>query len=119
MRNLSYRCSPTILWLRDAEQTLLVDRGRGLSWSLGGVEAVVWDWLAVGRTYEQLVEMLALTLSLPGTDARCQLDRILQRWLAAGILVAGRGHPEPQPQAPVGLGTAGHDAECDQPEGPA
>jgi hypothetical protein len=63
-QRLIYHCSPSIIWVKDADQTLVVDRETGQSWALRGVEAVVWDLLTIGYSYQRIVPMLSLILSL-------------------------------------------------------
>jgi len=93
----TYHCSPAIVWVKDADQTLVVDGESGQSWTLRGAEAVVWDLLAVGCRYRKIVELLALTLSLSPKQADQSLSSMLRKWRAAGIVqVSGANrHGEP------------------------
>ncbi len=84
------RPAPGVVWTADAAQTLLVDRDAGLSWTLEGVEAAVWQWLAAGNSYERTLRLLGALLSLSREEAGRRLDAILQGWLDAGILEASR-----------------------------
>jgi hypothetical protein len=83
---LTYECSPTIVWVRDAQQTLLVDRETGDSWILPDVEAMIWDWLSVGRSHEEIVQMLCLILELPVEEGVSVLSDVCEDWQGAGIL---------------------------------
>lgn len=81
-----YCCSPTIVWVRDAGQILLVDRETEQSWSLYDAEEVIWDLLMVGYSYENIVQMLSLTLSLSVEQADRILSNVLRNWRDAGIV---------------------------------
>jgi hypothetical protein len=83
---LIYRCSPAIVWVRDAGQILLVDREAEQSWSLHDAEAVIWDLLTVGYSYAKIVQMLSLTLSLSVEQANHTLSNVLRNWRDAGIV---------------------------------
>jgi hypothetical protein len=75
-----YRCTPSIVWVRDTGQTLAVDEETGQSWTLRGVEAVVWDLLTVGYAYRRIVTLLALIFSLSTAEAEQTLASLLRRW---------------------------------------
>lgn len=83
---LTYRCSPAIVWVRDAGQILLVDREAEQSWSLHDAEAVIWDLLMVGYSHEKMIQMLSLTLSLSTDQADHTLSSVLRNWRDAGIV---------------------------------
>jgi len=83
---LVYCCSPAIVWARDAGHILLLDRETGQSWSLRDEEEVIWDLLAVGHSYEKIVQILSLTLSLSAEQADHTLFSVLQNWRDAGIV---------------------------------
>ena len=85
-QRLIYRCSPSIVWVKDADQTLAVDTETEQSWPLRGVEAVVWDLLAVGYSYQKIVPMLSLILSLPIEEAERALASVLEKWRDAGVV---------------------------------
>ena len=59
-RRSTYCCAPSIIWVRDADQTLLVDQETKQSWSLRGVSAVIWDLLTVGYSHQRIVPLLSL-----------------------------------------------------------
>jgi hypothetical protein len=92
-----YRCLPSIAWVKDAGQTLVVDRETGQSWALRGVEAVVWDLLSVGYSYRRIVPMLSLILSLSVEEAGRALARVMQEWRHAGILRVSEESNDGQP----------------------
>ena len=83
---LIYCCSPSIVWVKDADQTLVVDKELGRSWALGGVEALVWDLLSVGYSYRRITRMLSLLLSLSVDEAEHTLGGVLQKWRRANIV---------------------------------
>ena len=97
---LNYRCSPSIVWVKDIAQTLVVDERTGQSWALRGAEAVIWDLLAVGYSYEGIGPILSRVLSLPVEEAERILVGVLRTWQDARIVqVSGEaddGEPDRQ-----------------------
>ncbi len=86
-----YCSAPDILWLKDAGQTIVVDRATGRSWMLRGVEAAIWDLLVLGYSFEQAARLLALLADMVEDEARVSLSTTLQRWERVGILVMEKG----------------------------
>ena len=85
-QKLLYRCSPSVAWVKDAEQTLVVDRENQRSWALRDTEAVMWDLLTVGYSYRKLVSMLSLLLALSLEEAERTVADVLRKWRDAGIV---------------------------------
>ena len=83
---LIYRCTPSIVWVRDAGQILLVEEETGRSWALQGLEAVVWDLLAVGYSVRRIVLLLSLIFSFPAAEAEQALAGVLQTWRETNIV---------------------------------
>ncbi len=77
-----------ITWVQDAEQTLLVREGDGRSWQLRGAEAMVWDLLTLGYSWNRLVELAGAALRVPGEQAQETLWAILSRWEREGLVRA-------------------------------
>ena len=89
-QELIYRCSPSIIWVKDAKQTLVVDEETERFWTLRGAAAVVWDLLAVGYSCRRIIPMLSLIFSLSVEEAEHTLADVLRKWQGAGIVrVAG------------------------------
>lgn len=82
----AYHSAPGVVWLRDAEQTIIVDRHCRTVWHLEGTEAVVWDLLELGRSFEHIVRVLSLIAHVSEVHARTSVVSMLERWLDAGIL---------------------------------
>jgi hypothetical protein len=82
----SYRCSPTILWLKDADQTILIDTDEGASWSMSGAEAVIWDLFTLGHTAERVAAILHLLLGQTSEEAWRTLRAVVRVWEQEGIL---------------------------------
>lgn len=85
-KGLTFSCAPTLVWVKDVSQTLLVDPNRELFLILKGVEAAIWDWLVLAYPYEKIIRFLAL---LPGgspEEAAGQLRAVLCAWQQAGII---------------------------------
>lgn len=90
--SIVYRCAPTVCWVKDTDQTILVEEQSGHSWSLRGLEAVVWDLVVLKYPAGRIVEFLAALLDKPLEVAREELRSILQRWEEIGLLKAtGKG----------------------------
>ena len=89
-RRPTYRCSPSIAWVKDAGQTLVVDRETRQSWTLRGMEAVVWDLLAVGYPHRKIIPMLSLIHSLSVEEAKDALAEVLRKWREAGLVQVSR-----------------------------
>jgi hypothetical protein len=83
---VTYYSMPSILYVVEADQTRLIDGERGLSWSLRGVEAVLWDLLASGHPYQQIVHFISLWPNLPGTGSEKVVLTTLESWVNQGIL---------------------------------
>ena len=83
---LRYYCSPAIVWVKDADQTLVVDRATGQSWSMRGTEAVVWELLTVGHSRSRAAQLLSLILSVPARGGRHTLADVVQRWRDANLI---------------------------------
>lgn len=82
----TYRCVPTIAWVKDAGQTLLVEEEAGRTWSLRGVEAAVWDWLSLGYSFDEIVGLLKVLVGASDEEARERLVAMLEGWKQAGIV---------------------------------
>jgi hypothetical protein len=88
---LTYQCAPSIIWATELDQILLVDKERGLSWFIQGVEATIWDLLVAAYPYERIVYFLALLLDVPAEEAEKVLSAAIQSWHDRGILeISGR-----------------------------
>lgn len=81
-----YACAPSIVWVRDADRVLVVDRDRERAWTLHGVESVAWDLLTAGYSYPHVIEMLSLLFSLPAGEAGRTLADVLRKWEGAGMV---------------------------------
>ena len=85
-QQVTYCCSPSIAWVKDARQVLVMDKETRQTWTLRGTEAVVWDLLAVGYPYRKIIQMLSLIYSLPVEEARDTLAGVLRKWKNADII---------------------------------
>jgi len=83
---LAYRCTPAITWVKDADQILLIDAEREQFWFIQGVEAVIWDFLALAYPYEKIVHFLSLMHSTSTDEAEETLHLALCGWRRAGIV---------------------------------
>jgi hypothetical protein len=98
-----YHCAPSIIWVKDSDHTLVVDRDTGQSWALRGVEAVVWDLLSVGYSYHRIIPMLSVMLSLSVEDAGRTLADVLRTWRDASILRVSREADDGEPDRQRGV----------------
>ncbi len=83
---VSYRPAPSIRYVIEVDQTRLIDDRRGLSWSLQGLEAAIWDLLTSGHAYQRIVYSVSLLSDLPGVSAKKIVLAALQSWTDQGIL---------------------------------
>jgi len=88
---LAYGPAPGIAWVKDAGQTILVDGLGGKSWILHGLEAVAWDLMALGYSFEEAAGSLALLSKVDDEQGRTTLLVLVRRWQGAGILCAAEG----------------------------
>lgn len=85
-KNRTFVCSPTLVWVKDVNQTLLIDPNKELFLTLKGVEAATWDWLTLAYPYEKTLHFLALLSGGSPESAAEQLHAILCAWRQAGII---------------------------------
>lgn len=88
----TYRCAPTVVWVKDAGQTILVEEAGRNSWILRGEEAAIWDWLTLNHPFERIVRFLSVISGTSADEARKALLAILQRWEKAGIVQTAEGN---------------------------
>lgn len=81
------RPAPSVVWVRDADQTLLVDEEEGTTLTLRGAEEVIWDLMVMRYPYHRLVPMLGAILSLSEEEARGTLIAALTDWQEDGFLI--------------------------------
>ena len=82
----TYRCVPTIVWVKDAEQTILVEEEARRSWILRGTEAAIWDWLTLDHPSAGIVRFLSVLSGTSMEESRKALLAVLQGWEEAGIV---------------------------------
>lgn len=83
---VTYHSAPSILYVVETDQTYLIDEKRGLSWLLQGTEAVIWDFLASGYSYQKIVGFISLLANLPEAGAEEAVLTTLENWIKQGIL---------------------------------
>ncbi len=83
---IPYRCAPTIVWVKDAGLTLVIDQDRGQWWALRGVEATIWDLLTLNYPFARIAGFLSELLKLSGEEAAQQLLAAVREWEQAGIV---------------------------------
>ena len=88
---IAYSCPTRIRWVRDADQLVLVDEQRRCCQVLRGDEAMLWDWLALGYSYDALVRQSAAVWETPEQEAAYILAEHLAKWHKHGWLVATPG----------------------------
>ncbi len=91
----TYVCAPAIGWVKDLGQTLLVDDEGQQSWVLHGMDAAIWDLLALGYSLERTADFVAVLSTISRNEASMRLLATIQRWEEAGILlVPGRPYAQ-------------------------
>jgi hypothetical protein len=81
-----YCCAPAIVWVKDAGQTILVEKNTERCWTIDGTEAMVWDLLTLNYTFERMVRFLSVALETRADAAQKVLLAILHGWEELGIL---------------------------------
>jgi hypothetical protein len=81
-------CPPTILWVKDSGQVLVVDEKRSATWILHGFEAAVWDYMMLGYSYPEMVETLSTLLDVPIQEMKKKVAACIRDWQAGGLLEA-------------------------------
>lgn len=85
-RTLTFCCNEAVVWVKDAEQILVVDTQSQRHRALRDREAVIWELLAVGYPHEKLVQMLSLVFSLVPAEAERVLAEAVHRWCEEGLV---------------------------------
>lgn len=83
----TFCCPPSVVWAQEDGYALVVDSASGQSWELEGVEADLWTWLACGRTFDQLVSLMACLLP-EGANAEATILSVLRGWVERGLVQA-------------------------------
>jgi hypothetical protein len=88
-RILTYDCAPTITWVKDANQVIVIE-GRGARcWSLQGIEAIIWDLLSLNYGFARMVDLLAELSEGSRENAVTTLLTTMRHWEEEGIVTAG------------------------------
>jgi hypothetical protein len=94
---LVYRCKPSIIWTRELDRILLVDRERGTTWAVQGIKATIWDLLVLAYPYQRIVTFLSALSSVAAEEAKRVLLATLAEWEQEGIVEsASYGEPGDQ-----------------------
>jgi hypothetical protein len=93
----AYCCVPTIVWVKDAEQTILIEEKTKHSWIVSGENAAIWDWLTLNYPSERIVRLLSVLSGTSTEEARKALAAILQEWEKAGIVRVIEGNRRGEP----------------------
>lgn len=83
---VTYQPKSSIRYVVETDQTRLIDEQRGLSWSLQGGEATIWDLLNSGYPYQKIVHFISLLSDLSVVNAEKVVLTALRTWAAQGIL---------------------------------
>jgi hypothetical protein len=92
-----YHCAPSIIWVREPDQTRLIDSAKGISWTLQGVEAAIWDLLVLAYPCQRVVTFLSTLLNVPAEEAKSILLAVLARWRQEGIVEVSRETRDGEP----------------------
>jgi hypothetical protein len=90
-RASAYRCVSDIVWVKDAEQTILIEKAGKRSWIIRREEAAIWDWLTLNHPSERIVRFLSVLSGTSTEEAKKALAAILQEWEKAGIVQVTEG----------------------------
>jgi hypothetical protein len=75
-----------LVWVKDAVQIIVVNVRGQTAHLLAGDEMAVWDWLSLGYSFHKTARLLAELQKTPLKDAEASLEKMLQGWIAAGLL---------------------------------
>jgi hypothetical protein len=78
-------------WLRDGDQTLVLDERRQRTWTLRGDEAAAFDLIASGYSRDRLVDLLCLLKPLPQAEAEIYWGQVIAKMEQEGILPSHAG----------------------------
>jgi len=95
-----FRSADGIVWVKDADRTILINEESGETCTLLGVDAAIWDLFCLGYRFECAVHFLGALLGLPHGRAAELLRSTADAWCEAGWLrraggqegTAGGGH---------------------------
>jgi len=76
-----------LVWVDQGAQVIIVDEVRKRTYTLQGVEAVLWGWLALEYSYLKLIELLAAVYQKTIQEAETILVAVLDKWRADGLMV--------------------------------
>lgn len=76
----------TLYWVNDRSQVIIVDWKSRKSFKLNGLESIIWNWLFLGYSYQEIVMMTAQLISKPTRIAANILESIFHDWLAKSLL---------------------------------
>jgi hypothetical protein len=79
-------CSPSLQWVKDSTQVLIVDDQENRITVLEGIESSVWDWMMLGYKSSDLITFLAVLCDETKSLAETRLAGILQGWIKTGLV---------------------------------
>ncbi|MBP7998232.1 MAG: hypothetical protein KA314_29255 [Chloroflexi bacterium] len=82
-----YRCPASVLWVQDAAALIVVNETTQMTYRLEGFAAALWNWLALGYAYPRLMAFVMAWYALPASQARDLLQKQLDLWQEAGLLI--------------------------------
>lgn len=85
--NLIHISTPeSVCWVNDGKQITVINRESNRFFTLSGLEAVVWNWLSLGYSYQQIEIMTAHLLSQSESEAVDVLGSIFRDWYTNDLL---------------------------------
>ncbi|MFQ5611375.1 MAG: hypothetical protein ACE5H9_04500 [Anaerolineae bacterium] len=82
----TYRSRPSLLQVVETDRIRLIDEERGLSWSLRGIEATIWDLLAAGYPLQKILHFVSLWPDMVAGDAEGAVLSALESWHKRGLV---------------------------------
>lgn len=93
--DLTLRCAPAVVWVKEADGTLVVNPEKGSSRWLLGTEQAIWDLLTLGYPLEGVTQFVSTLLGVSSEAARRTVLGTCLEWETAGLLrvegVTGHG----------------------------
>ncbi|MCK6539495.1 MAG: hypothetical protein L6Q26_05500 [Anaerolineales bacterium] len=87
---ISFSSHDDIVWLRDRAGIFIFDAHRRKYWLLAGLDADLWDWLALGHPLDLMVKRLALMTDQGEDAAKQAIFRFFRYLVQEGIWMEAR-----------------------------
>ncbi len=84
--SVTYQCTPSTRWVVELDRIVVVNQMTGTVRSLEYPRAALWDFIARGYSYDQIIPMLCSIASLQRDAIEELVGQSLEQWTQAGFL---------------------------------